>query len=250
MTWFKVDDNLWSHPKTIGLSHRAMALWVRAGAYAACHLTDGVVSRQALGILQGTAEDASELVHAGLWLDHVEGYLFHDWHDYQPTRSKVQAERAKTKERVTAWRERAKSQEIEEGPDPSRPVPSRPVLRVTNAVTNAVSNGVTKNADPDPFDAFWSVYPRKISKAAARKSWSVAIRDTDPAEIISAASKYAKVPGRSLEFTAHPTTWLNQRRWEDEYPEPVHVPEGWLLRPDGIMVDGAGRLWDKDGCAL
>ena len=242
MTWFKVDDSMWSHPKTLGLSHRAMALWVRAGSYAGNHLTDGVIPRNVLALLQATDDDATELVSAGLWLHHVNGYLFHDWNEYQPTRAKVSAERRKNKERQAAYRDRLKNDEV----DISRPVPSRPMY----AVTNGVSNGVTDPLLPDPFDEFWTVYPRKKGKKAAKESWLSAIEKADPSVIISAAQKYREEPGRTDAFTAWASTWLNQERWNDEYAERVDLPDGWHLRPDGNRVDPCGRLWDAQGYAL
>ena len=43
MTWFKVDDTFYGHPKTLKAGNAAVGLWVKAGAYAAQHLTEGVV---------------------------------------------------------------------------------------------------------------------------------------------------------------------------------------------------------------
>lgn len=128
MSWFKVDDGFWSHPKVLGLSDQAIALWVKAGSYASQHLTDGVIPRKALKALHGSPEAAYELVEAELWLDHIEGWCFHDWHKYQPTRSKVEADREKTRERVAKYREKKTPSYI--------PGPARPWLRVTNTVTN------------------------------------------------------------------------------------------------------------------
>jgi len=219
MTWFKVDDGFWSHPKTLGLSKGAVALWVRSGAYAGQHLTDGVIPRHVLGVLQGTEAEAQELVTAGLWLDHVEGYLFHDWNKYQPTKAKVETDRAKTAERVAAWRDRNKENESETSPfylkedNPTRPDPTRPQYVVTNGVSNGVTPTVTD------FDEFWNEYPRKQGKEAARKAFAKAATIANPEAIIEGAKRYASDPNRKKEFTAHAATWLNAGRWDDE-PEP------------------------------
>lgn len=66
------------------------------------------------------------------------------------------------------------------------------------------------------FSAFWAVYPRKVAKAAARKAWDRAIRRAPDHVIIRGAQAYAADPNRELEFTAHPATWLNADRWEDD----------------------------------
>lgn len=94
MTWFKVDDGFWSHPKVCGLSADAVALWVRAGSYAAQHLTDGFVARHALPMLRGLDAHADELVAAALWRPVGDGWVFHDWHQYQPMRVEVEGRRA------------------------------------------------------------------------------------------------------------------------------------------------------------
>lgn len=44
MTWFKVDDKMWSHPKVLHASSLALGVWVRVGSYCADQLTDGLVA--------------------------------------------------------------------------------------------------------------------------------------------------------------------------------------------------------------
>ena len=99
MTWFKVDDGFWSHPKTLALSPNAIALWVRAGSYCGKHLTDGYVAAAILPMLQGDRDAADELIHAGLWKSVKDGYAFHDWQEYQDTREAVEKRRQSWKER-------------------------------------------------------------------------------------------------------------------------------------------------------
>jgi 5-methylcytosine-specific restriction endonuclease McrA len=99
MTWFKIDDGFWSHPKVLELSDEAVALWVRAGSYCAGHLTDGVVKRGTLRLLGATRDAATELVLAGLWDIDGETWTFHDWDVYQPTRQQVEATRASDQRR-------------------------------------------------------------------------------------------------------------------------------------------------------
>lgn len=67
------------------------------------------------------------------------------------------------------------------------------------------------------FDAFWNVYPRHVGKAAARKAWDRAVKRADVETILAGAGRYAaEVSGRDLQHVAHPTTWLNADRWDDE----------------------------------
>jgi len=99
VTWFKVDDGFWSHPKTLALTPGAVALWVRAGSYCGKHLTDGFVSKAILPMLQGTDDDAHELVTSGLWKPCEGGWEFHDWCAYQDTREAVERRREAWKDR-------------------------------------------------------------------------------------------------------------------------------------------------------
>jgi hypothetical protein len=84
MTWFKVDDRFYSHPKVLATSLAARGLWVSAGAWSSDQHTAGIVSDQALAMLGGTPELAAELVAAGLWKRSKGGHRFHDWASYQP----------------------------------------------------------------------------------------------------------------------------------------------------------------------
>lgn len=43
MTWFKLDDGFYDHPKVADLPNAAVGLWVKAAVWCSKHLTDGVV---------------------------------------------------------------------------------------------------------------------------------------------------------------------------------------------------------------
>lgn len=94
MTWFKVDDSFHSHPKVMAASPAALGLWVVAGSWSGMNLTEGHVPSHVLPRLVPKAERlARELVAVGLW-DRVEnGFVFHDWTSYNPTRSEAIAAR-------------------------------------------------------------------------------------------------------------------------------------------------------------
>jgi hypothetical protein len=79
-----------------------------------------------------------------------------------------------------------------------------------------------KSSHQIAFDDFWKLYPRKIGKQAAAKAFIKAIKTTEPEIIIAGATRYANDPNRVDAFTAHPTTWLNAGRWNDE-PLPERI---------------------------
>jgi uncharacterized protein YdaU (DUF1376 family) len=72
------------------------------------------------------------------------------------------------------------------------------------------------------FDEFWSLYPKKIGKNAARKSWNK-IRPN--IEAVIKALTWQKQSKQWFEkggqFIPNPSTWINQHRWDDEPPEQV-----------------------------
>ncbi|MFK0180029.1 mucin-2 [Streptomyces xanthochromogenes] len=124
MTWFKIDDTAHSHPKVLKAGNAAAGLWLRCGAYAAQHLTEGTVPG-VVAQLYGTPAQSRKLVAAGLW--HERGhhcprcpqpapgdFRMHDFLVYNPTRAKVEGERRKAADRQARGRERqAKAREDE-----------------------------------------------------------------------------------------------------------------------------------------
>lgn len=77
--------------------------------------------------------------------------------------------------------------------------------------------------DPsDPFDEFWSAYPKKADKDAARKAWASRVKHgADPRRIIEAAHRYRADPVRKPEFTKNPASWLNAGSYNNQPAEPT-----------------------------
>lgn len=80
--------------------------------------------------------------------------------------------------------------------------------------------------DPGPaFDEFWSRYPRKAGKSEAAKSWIKAMKDGADSALLLAAVKthadYHVAAKTEQQFIPHASTWLNQKRYEDE---PLPLP--------------------------
>ena len=118
-------------------------------------------------------------------------------------------------------------------------------LRLTADTMSVVSTGIMSGADTDrtadhnkrtkgkcahkpakpvcddeAFDRFWQIYPKKVAKKDARKSWAKLKPSPEIVETILAAlerqkqtEQWTKEGGR---FIPKPTTWLNGERWQDE----------------------------------
>jgi hypothetical protein len=77
----------------------------------------------------------------------------------------------------------------------------------------------------DVFDKFWSKYPRKVAKTAARKAWEkIAVDDALLATILAALDAQIASEQWRAGFIPHAATWLNGRRWEDELPSTTRPP--------------------------
>lgn len=109
MPWFAVGDNTDDHPKILAAGNAATGLWVRCGAYASAHLTDGVIPG-AVAAKNGTATQIAKLLASGLW--HEAGhactrcpqprrgdYVMHGYLDANPSRRQVQERRRRAAEK-------------------------------------------------------------------------------------------------------------------------------------------------------
>ena len=68
------------------------------------------------------------------------------------------------------------------------------------------------------FGLFWDAYPRHIAKAKARKAFEAALKKVRANVVLEGAKAYRRHVGDGdPKFIAHPTTWLNAERWDDDY---------------------------------
>ena len=77
----------------------------------------------------------------------------------------------------------------------------------------------TKDSTSVGFTEFWKAYPNKTGKGAAEKSWQK--QQPDLATVLAALAWQTKQDAWTKDqgkFIPHPSTYLNQRRWEDEQP--------------------------------
>jgi len=120
-------------------------------------------------------------------------------------------------------------------------------LRATER-THAKAKEEASNPPPTPpggdarFADFWKVYPKKVAKAQALKAWTKIKPSAElAAKIIAAVGAYAASPAWMKDggqYIPHGSTFLNQRRWEDELREAVGSPT-----PDlpPLQRDAAGK---------
>jgi len=146
MSWGRVDDGMLEHRKWVQLEERGarvwadcLAVWVACLGYAARQATDGHVPSawliRATPLGRAALKSADALVEVGLFERHDDGYVMHDFLEYNESRAERNARREATAARVRAHRDK----------------PRNSVTQSTrNAVTNAVSNASPDPTRPDP----------------------------------------------------------------------------------------------------
>ena len=233
--FFKMDVGYFRNPKILPLLEEcrdAVFLHMAAIAYSREHLTDGVVPirRVMADVLIDPcgAQCGSHctpqcarivLLQTGL-IEQVDNRLVrvHDYGKHNQTADEVQTARAAGQKAAAArWGKKKDADRI-----PVRN-PDRSTDR--NAEGNAeerreeTSTRAGARAREDRFADFWQIYPKKVAKGSAERAWTKAVKDTDPQAILDALTAQRPALARAeAQFIAHPATWLNGRRWEDEPP--------------------------------
>lgn len=104
------------------------------------------------------------------------------------------------------------------------------------------------NWTPQRFDDFWSIYPRHVNKTTAMRAWAKLKADDSLTDTILKDVK-RRLDGEwkdaDIQFIPHPSTYLNQRRWEDESPsEKPASPKPKYTRPRGEYGPSDGDYWN------
>ncbi len=78
---------------------------------------------------------------------------------------------------------------------------------------------------PERFERFWEAYPKHKSKQAAIRAWdALKADDTTIRNMALGLMRDLQDPQwQNIQFIPHASTWLNQRRWEDEPDEAPKV---------------------------
>jgi uncharacterized protein YdaU (DUF1376 family) len=102
------------------------------------------------------------------------------------------------------------------------PIPSPNKLRVAN------------------FDIFWkAITYKKGSKFLAMKKYDLHCSDSDPTDIADRFNRYASAV-KDKEFLAHVSTWVNQKRFEDEETNRPEKIENIKYEYNGIKLYKSG----------
>jgi hypothetical protein len=131
---------------------------------------------------------------------------------------KQQESRQRKRASMTVNDESAESAHTEATPSPSS--------KATAVKIKTVVQRAHANVDPDGFTDFWSLYPNHKGRQAALKAWAKLSPDAAlVSNLLAALSWQQNQPQWKKDrgqFVPMLSTWLNQRRWEDEPFEPVN----------------------------
>jgi len=115
MTWLRIDDGMLDHRKWAALESdprawsECVAVWLALATYCARTLSDGHVPEARVGRMTPLGARArqrcDDMVRVGLLERAPDGYVLHDWHEYQASRSQVQEKRAAKTRRQQRWRD-------------------------------------------------------------------------------------------------------------------------------------------------
>jgi predicted phage replisome organizer len=107
------------------------------------------------------------------------------------------------------------------GADAPAPSSKKPAKHKQNPKKNTAADLSAEAVDR--FEIFWSAYPKKVAKPTAQKAFKKLNPNVSLMKIILEAIKNQKI---SIQWTTdngqyipNPSTWLNNRRWEDKMPE-------------------------------
>lgn len=252
MTWFFVDDHLHEHAKARRAGLEAMGLWALAGSYCADNLTDGFVPVHVPARWSVRWRKlAQQLVAAGLWtvaeVGGEQGWLFHDWPEWQKTRQQVLTERAAAAERQRRAREsRGKSR-----------VTSRDTSRVTNGVSHTAPSlpfpnpeeptpPTTSSLGPPAANGRGCRLPDDFAVTDEMRSWARAKTPSVPASEHDRFCDYWRAQpgakGRKVDWVA---TWRNwMRRAADDIAAGRRAPAGGRRSTTAERVAQAASLMD------
>ena len=229
MTWVKIDDSFPDHPKIKGLRDDEFRLYMTALCYSSRYLTDGVIP---LNIVRTFIESRSKsprisaLVNANLWEIVADSIVILSYSEYQFTKERIETERKLAAERMAKSRGLRRTDGVTSGevhPPHTHPIP----------IPIPIKDIKIANPSDSEFNLFWSIYPRKEAKGAARTAFLKACKKVSVESIIEGAKRFAADPNRQDEFTAHASTWLNQERWSDT---PLPSRGGSMTRTESSVM--------------
>lgn len=213
----KFDIGMDEHAKIMLLSDAAFRALFDSTLYSRRQLTDGFLDIRIVD-RKWSPEVVRELTsndpERPSWIKVDGGYQIHDFAEHQTTTADIQAKRdaGKAGGLAKASKKLAPATELLE-------------QNASKSLAKTETETETKRKDlstdtADEFDRWYSRYPRKEAKDAARKAFTKARKHASLQELLTGLDQYIRaVEGKERQYIALPGSWLNAGRWQDELPE-------------------------------
>ena len=223
MSWGRVDDGWWCHPKVVPLSLHARGLWVTALSWSCAQRTDEVPEVM-LPLFQGSKGEANELVARGMWVEVDGGWRIHDWEKYQVwSLSERRAEAGRKGGKASGEARRAEAS-----------------TKQTEATAEAGPHHTTphqeKTSDDGVVERFatevWEPYPRRNGKKVGRKAALAKYRrlsDKQRTDVAQAVKRYAAACNAGKTIARDCERFLANDWWQDWLAADGASPEGMRL---------------------
>lgn len=162
MTWVRLDDGFYRNRKARLAGKDGRALFLASCCYSAAALTDGHISRVDLPVLCADAEVkpsvAKRLVEVGLWHEVDDGWTIHGYLELNPSKEKVEADRAAAADRTRKWRDgkrdasRKGARNASSDASPSHPDPSPQGTESGTVSTSSSSSPPAEGGGDEPVE--------------------------------------------------------------------------------------------------
>ncbi|WRS30574.1 hypothetical protein U6G28_02490 [Actinomycetaceae bacterium MB13-C1-2] len=203
----KIDLDLPDHPKVMPLSDAAFRAYVESILWSRKHLTDGFLASRYVSA-RWSLEVARELVGSDdekpLWMEVDGGYQIHDFEGHNDTKAQVEArqEHAKRAGQAGGLAKAKRSAKRSSSKVLSKNVPE----------TETETHILTRD-----FDAWYSLYPKKVGKGDALKAFKSARKKVSQEELVRGVGAYARsVAHTDRQYIKGPAAWLRAESWSDE----------------------------------
>lgn len=104
MSWAKLDDGFWMHPKIAGSPHAnaAAGIFARMLSYCGCYLTDGLVPAHVASVIIGNDQEAFDVLSRTLMLTrHDSGtVVVSDYLEHNLSKAQIEADREARKNKA------------------------------------------------------------------------------------------------------------------------------------------------------
>jgi hypothetical protein len=212
------------------------------------YLNEGPIKRHDRGIagrcnqdIRRTKRIISELVEAGylVEMDGTLGQLRADVELSYVLRNRYVASMGGVRSGEARRKSSAKS--LKKGKSVEAPLKTK-----TNREDKSREDNKTRSKLLGEFnDTFWPLYPNKVKKKDAFSAFQKARTSVDLKTIMDGLNRYIECKPPTQNW-AHPTSWLNQERWEDQHAPPAK--QTWRDENGTIYVKAngpEGEAWQR-----